>query len=60
MKLSKANGFTKTNKRMMVAMTTWQGIYRDVWEKDGKYYVSHNGEICDVTHAKDKFMTKNL
>ena len=49
MRLSKKNGYEKTEYTMMVTATTYRGIFRDVWKKDGRFYVSYNGEICDVT-----------
>lgn len=55
MKLNKANGFTKTEWSLMVCMSTYYAIWRRVWKKDGKFYVSYNNEICDVTFRKDNF-----
>ena len=48
----------KTNYSYMVSwgMNHYNGIWRRVYEKDGRYFVKYNGEVIDVTDAKDKFV----
>ena len=58
MKMTKANGYVKTNYEVMMRMSTYYAIYRTVYQKDDKYYVSYDGEICDVTYRKDCFRYK--
>ena len=48
----------KTDYIFMVRMTSTQGIYRTVWEKDGRYYVKDEGKVWDVTDQKDRFTLK--
>lgn len=59
MRLSKANGYEKTEWELMVCMSTYTCTWRKVWKKDDKFYVSYDGEICDVTFAKDRFVHWN-
>ena len=54
----KKNGYEKTGYEMMVEMTTNAGIYRQVWKKDGKFYVSYREELCDVTFAAESHKWK--
>ena len=49
MRFTKANGYKNTGYEMMVCMTTYAGIYRTVYKKNGKYFVSYNGSVYDVT-----------
>lgn len=44
-----------TGLKFMVRMTTSCGIYRTVWEKDGKYYIKDEGKLWDVTDKKEHF-----
>jgi hypothetical protein len=37
-------------------MNCYNGIWRRVYEQDGRYFVKYNGEIKDVTFSKDKFV----
>ncbi len=44
-----------TGLKFMVRMTTSQGIYRTVWEKEGRYFVKDGGKLWDVTDKKEYF-----
>lgn len=44
-----------TGLKFMVKMSTYGGVYRTVWEKDGRYYVKDGGRLWDVTDKKDHF-----
>ena len=48
----------KTEYVLLVRMTTSKGIYRVVWENDGKYYVKDNGETVDVTSLRNSFLRR--
>ena len=48
----------KTNYSFMVAwgMNCYNGIWRRVYEQDGRYFVKYNGETKDVTEKKSDFI----
>ena len=48
----------KTNYSYMISwgMNCYNGIWRRVYEQDGRYLVKYNGEIKDVTDAKANFV----
>ena len=48
----------KTNYSYMVSwgMNSYNGIWRRVYEQEGKYFVKYNGEVKDVTSAKSEFV----
>lgn len=37
--------------------TTFKETYRRIWQdENGRFFIKYNGEIIDVTSAKDKFL----
>ena len=48
----------KTNYSFMVSwgMNCYNGIWRRVYEQDGRYFVKYNGKIIDVTDKEYSFI----
>ena len=51
MRLTKANGFTKTT---YIFLNQFSGNRR-VYEKDGRFYITSNGRCIDVTEKRYYF-----
>lgn len=55
MRLSKAEGYKKTNYKMYVVHKHNRKTWHRVYEKDNRYYIVYDGSVFDETYAKDSF-----
>lgn len=49
----------KTQYTFMVSegsVYNYKGIWRRVYEQDGRYFVKYEGRVIDVTKVQDKFV----